>query len=68
MCFLERIHLPMFFIIIIIILVAICIGTKSWVIKNVMHWGKTGHLSKLFPSFSPFHKFDHKLICVNGHF
>lgn len=24
----------MFFIIIIIILVAICIGTKSWVIKN----------------------------------
>lgn len=34
----------MFFIIIIIILVAICIGTKSWVIKNakkkkiVKHW------------------------------
>lgn len=24
----------MFFVIIIIILVAICIGTKSWVIKN----------------------------------
>lgn len=43
----------MFFIIIIIILVAICIGTKSWVIKNVkkkkVGWNRP--FKQTFPMF-----------------